>query len=386
MVLIVGGGALIAWRRSAAWAFAIVIALAALLIVRLPAWDRLRLTSGEHVYFSPVHVKPDSVLLFFREDPAGGIVTVVGRMTAQNGQQRMVRTLLTNGKFEGSDGAERIAQTGFAIVPALLTRDFNDALVIGGGTGATADVIHALGFRNVRVAEIVPSIIDAARQQFSGLNHNVFDQPNVHIDVEDGRNVLLLDRDARYDLITIELSSIWFSNATNLYSREFYRVAHSRMRPHAVIQQWLQLHHIELYDALSVIATMRSVFPYVSVWSVGGQGILVGSDEPQVIRANALEHVKLLSPRLGWTSPPQFAASVTGLARTQLLSPAAVDRMFARVRPIVNTDRNRFVEYSTPRSNLNRAATIESMLRQIEEFSDHAVPPVERQALPVLQP
>jgi hypothetical protein len=52
----------------------------------------------------------------------------------------------------------------------------------------------------------------------------------------------------------------------------------------------------------------------------------------------------------------------------------------------VNTDRNRFVEYSTPRSNLNRAATIESMLRQIEEFSDHAVPPVERQALPVLQP
>jgi spermidine synthase len=293
---------------------------------------------------------------------------------------------LTNGKFEGSDGDEEIAQTGFALVPALMTRDFNDALVIGAGTGATADVVHALGVRNLRVAEIVPTMIDAAKEQFSGLNHQVFDQPNVLVDIEDGRNVLLLDRDARYDLITMEISSIWFSNATNLYSREFYRVAHSRMRPHAVMQQWIQLHHIDLYDVLSVIATMRSVFPYVSVWSVGGQGILVGSDEPQVIRANALQHIRRLSPRMGWTSSPQFAVSVLSLSRTQLLSPAAVDRMFTRVAPIVNTDRNRFLEYSTPRSNLNRAATIESMLQRMEAFSDHAVPPIERQALPILQP
>ena len=386
MILVAGGVLLIAWRRSSAWPLAIVIGLAALLIVKLPAWDRLRLTSGEHVYFAEGHVLPESRLLFYREDPAGGIVTVVGRFAGPAGKQRFVRTLLTNGKFEGSDGDEEIAQTGFALVPALLTRDFNDALVIGGGTGATADVVHALGFRNVRVAEIVPTIIDAAREQFSGLNHRVFDEPNVKLDVEDGRNVLLLDRQATYDLITIEISSIWFANATNLYSREFYRVARARMRPHAVLQQWIQLHHIEPYDVLSVIATMRSVFPYVSVWSVGGQGILVGSEEPQVIRANALQHIKLLSPRMGWTSSPQFAASVLSLSRTQTLSPAAVDRMFARVAPIVNTDRNRFLEYSTPRSNLNRAATIESMLQRMESFSDHAAPPIERQALPLLQP
>ena len=158
------------------------------------------------------------------------------------------------------------------------------------------------------------------------------------------------------------------------------------MRPHAVIQQWMQLHHIELYDALSVIATMRSVFPYVSVWSVGGQGILVGSDEPQVIRANALQHIALLRPRMGWTSPPEFASSITGLARTQILSPAAVDRLCAAVSPIVNTDRNRFIEYSTPRSNLNHAATVESMLRRLDVFSDHSAPPIERQALRALQP
>ena len=386
MVLLIGGAVLIAWRRSSVWPFAVVIALAAMLIIKLPAWDRLRLTSGEHVYFAEGHVLPESRLLFFREDPAGGIVTVVGRYVTGRGAPRFVRTLLTNGKFEGSDGDEEVAQTGFALVPALMTRDFDDALVIGAGTGATTDVVHALGFRNVRVAEIVPTMIDAAKGQFSALNHHVFEQPNVKVDIEDGRNVLLLDRQSRYDLITIELSAIWFSNATNLYSREFYRVAGARLKPHGVLQQWIQLHHIDPYDVLSVIATMRSAFPYVSFWSVGGQGILVGSDEPQVIRANALQHIKLLTPRMGWASQADFVSSLGALAHTQVLSPAAVDRMFARVEPIVNTDRNRFLEYSTPRSNLNRAATIGAMLQRLDAFSDHTAPPIEREAGPLLRP
>src|SRR2546423_5798238 len=126
MIVFVGGVVLIAWRRANAWPFAIVIALAAMLIMKLPAWDRLRLTSGEHVYFAESHVLPESKLLFFREDAAGGIVTVVGRLAfAETGKSRFVHTLLTNGKFEGSDGAEEIAQTGFALVPALMPRNFD---------------------------------------------------------------------------------------------------------------------------------------------------------------------------------------------------------------------------------------------------------------------
>jgi spermidine synthase len=234
------------------------------------------------------------------------------------------------------------------------------------------------------VAEIAPPIIDAARREFSGLNHRVFEQPNVKVDIEDGRNVLLLNRDARYDLITIEITSIWFSDATNLYSREFYEVARSRLRPHGVLQQWIQLHHIEPYDIVSVVATMRAVFPYVSLWAVGGQGILVGSDEPQVIRTNGLKHVQLLAPRIGWKSQQDFATAMRMIAARQLLSPAAVDRFLERVEPIINTDRNRFLEYSTPRANLNRNATTEATIQRLSMFSDRTAPPIERDAVPLI--
>src|SRR5581483_26976 len=114
--------------------------------------------------------------------------------------------------------------------------------------------------------------------------------------------------------------------------------------------------------------TMRAVFPFVSLWSVGGQGIVVGSDEPQVIRANGVNHVRLLAPRLEWTTPQQFAIGVSAIAHRQLLSPAAVDRLVERFHPIINTDRNRFLEYSTPRANLNRTATIESTLNRLSMF------------------
>ncbi|HLJ74854.1 MAG TPA: fused MFS/spermidine synthase, partial [Thermoanaerobaculia bacterium] len=176
-LLIVSGALLAVWRRRAVWPVAVAASLAGLVILNLPSWDRLRLTSGEHVYFSENAVRPDSQLLYFREDAAGGITTVVASTDVVNGRPYVLRTLLTNGKFQGNDGGEKTAQASFGMIPGLMTRDFNDVLVIGAGTGATADIVHTLGFKNVRIAEIAPPIIDAARREFSGLNHHIFDQP-----------------------------------------------------------------------------------------------------------------------------------------------------------------------------------------------------------------
>jgi len=380
-VLLAGGGATMAWTNRKLWPVAGAFVAIAFAVTGLPRWDRLRLTSGEHVYFEQQHVRSDSRLLFFHEDTAGGITTVVERPTVENGKARPLRVLLTNGKFQGNDGGEQNAQVAFAMIPTMLTRRFDDALVIGAGTAASADIVRTLGFRRVRVAEIAPGVLEAARTQFAHLNHGVLDAPNVRVDVEDGRNVLLLDRTS-YDLITMEISSIWFADATNLYSREFYRLAHARLKPGGVMQQWIQLHHIDVYDVASTIATMRSVFRYVSFWSAGGQGILVGSDDPQVVRGAALRQMTALRQRMGWQEPKVFAFIVHDLAEGQVLSPPAVDRMVGEVGVIVNTDRNRFLEYSTPRNNFNRAATVEATTAALQRWSDRSIPPLEPGAMP----
>ena len=315
-------------------------------------WDLLKLTSGEHVYFHPVKVNAETELLFFHEDSAGGMTTVVRNDSVDNGKKTKSLTLLTNGKFQGNDTGERQAQIGFALIPILCTADLKDALVIGLGTGESARVVRTLGFRNLDVVEIAPGIVTAARGFFSHINENVLEQPDVHLHLEDGRNFLLI-HSKQYDLITMEISSIWFAGSTNLYSREFYSLAADRLKEDGVFQQWIQVHHIGIHELVMAIATLRSVFPHVSFWMYGDQGILVATRTPQVFRATALDSLRKAAAHLD-TVTQDPGTLLMQVLQSRLLSPEDVSLAFTAASIPLNTDRNRRLEYFTPRYSLDR--------------------------------
>ncbi|MCC6130796.1 MAG: fused MFS/spermidine synthase [Acidobacteria bacterium] len=327
-------------------------------------WDLRALTSGEHVYFRPQHVSVQTKLVFFHEDSYGGITTVVSDTDA-SGERR---TLLTNGKFQGNNTGEMAAQTGITIVPALFCSNFDRALVVGLGTGRSAYVAEALEFVNVDVAEIAPGIVHAARQWFGEINGNVLSRPGVHLYVEDGRNLLFLSP-LSYDLITVEISSIWFSGATNLYSRQFYEQAQRRLRPGGVLQQWVQLHHISPRSLLSVIGTVRSVFPYVSLWFIGSQGVVVASQQPQAATREGLGRIVSASAALGFApvAPGAVPAELLRVRQTRLLSPEEVDRVLSRESFVLNTDENRYLEYATPPQNAQRTDTVPINIKFLRE-------------------
>ena len=212
--------------------------------------------------------------IFLDESVQGGLTTVV-RSTSQTPRAATtVRTLFTNGKFEGDDGAsgQMNAQFGFSAVPSLFVDHFDRALLIGLGTGHSAVALKHLGYREIDVAEFAPGIVAAARQSFAHLNEGILDDPRTRLFLEDGRNVLLTNRQRGYDLITIEITSVWFAGSTNLYSQEFYQLARKRLKPDGVLQQWIQLHHISPHEVACELATARAVFPYVGLWFYGGQG------------------------------------------------------------------------------------------------------------------
>src|SRR6185312_7150295 len=159
-----------------------------------------------------------------------------------------------------------------------------------------------------------------------------------------------------YDLITVEITSIWFAGATNVYSREFYELAQSRLRRGGVLQQWLQLHHISPREVESIIATIHSVFPYVSCWRAGEQAMIVASMEPQIAPPDRRE---LLEQRMKLLIPAA-AGRQTEIARdileSKITSTEAVDRMLAVVPAVINTDHNRWLEYATPKYNASSVA------------------------------
>ena len=273
------------------WVAAILVAI---LAAGLPAWNRRVLTSGASVYFghetagSAVVVSTPSTsptpisseMTFFHEHSYGGITTVINyRQPGQPDEQ----ALYTNGKFQGDDGEQQAAQTAFALIPALHLHNRRDALVIGCGTGQSASVLNGLDFKTIDIAEISPGILLAAGSRFRRINEDVLRSSKVSVHLEDGRNYLL-SRSRKYDQITIELTSVWFAGATNLYSREFYELARRHLTPGGVFQQWFQLHHIGPREIESIIGTLHASFPYVSAWLYGGQGVLLASLEPQHIR------------------------------------------------------------------------------------------------------
>ncbi len=146
---------------------------------------------------------------------------------------------------------------------------------------------------------------------------------------------------------------MWFAGAASLYSREFYQLIHARLKPGAVFQQWVQLHHVRPRDFATILNTLRHQFAHVTLFYGGGQGILVASDAPLVASKARVQALKR-TPRVAATIPG--ARPLLDLFNDVLVSDAGLDRFLAEVastarepvEQMISTDGNLYLEYATP--------------------------------------
>ncbi len=357
---LVAGGARRTLATPARWAPVVGVGL---LVLALPRWDLSRLTSGANVYFD-AGVVPKGTLEWIDEDIHGGVTTVV---LGDDGQ----RTLFTNGKFQGNDSDEMRQNRGLAHLPAMFTKGRDTALVIGLGTGTTTGTLGAYDFRHIDVAEISPAMVRAAKTTFRGVNHGILDDPRVHVLVEDGRNVLATKK-TQYDLITVEVSSIWFAGAANLYNKEFYDIVSKRLAAGGVLQQWLQLHHTNRRVVTTILATVRSVFPHVLVFVNGHQGHIVASHTPLTVSRTHLFELEK-NPRLkGTLGGEHLLDHARGIVLDEeRLAAMIADSALELDMPeqdFVSTDDNLFLEYATPKGNVPGADDIPNTVGYLASY------------------
>lgn len=328
-----------------------VLVGAAMFVVQPASFDWTSIASGANVYFSKHW---HGQVIDFAESADGGLTTVSRRFDA-NG--RPIHTLLSNGKFQGDDSFEMTAQVAFALCPLLHTTARENALVIGYGTGVSAGTIHRAGFRHLDISELAADIVSLADRYFSDANGSVSRQQNVELSISDGRNYLLLTN-RQYDLISMEITSIWFAGCSSLYNREFYKIARQRLKERGVLQQWIQLHHIDQVDIASILATIRAEFESVYLYYIGNQGIIVACEKECPPTQEALA---LLEEAPGLTdSMAVLGGSFESLSKALLLDTAGVDRFISGVTrelgidpaTLISTDDNLLLEYRTPRGNV----------------------------------
>ncbi len=364
---------------AAAFAMAALVGAAA---VRVNPWDKTMITSGMAVdparaveltreqFRAGVHEKTN---LFYRE---GTQATV----SVDRWQDDLF--LSVNGKVDASSG-DAFTQLFIGHLPMLLHPAPARVLVIGLGSGTSLGAVACHPAERIDCVEIEDATAPAARL-FQRLNRGALDDPRVRMHTGDGRNFLRL-RPERYDVIISEPSNPWMAGVANLFSREHYRTAASRLRPGGVFCQWLHAYSMSEDDLRMIVNTFSGEFRQASLWtSLYPDLVLIGSDAPgsfdftSIRRGFEDRRVREDMARHGGIRAPE------ALFATFLLGDAELRQLAAGAR--VHTDDHPHLEFSAPR-NLYRdtAAANLALLRRHRGTSEAPitgmVPPLANNAV-----
>ena len=362
-------------RRGIAPALVPLGAAALLCVVPIP-FDRMALTRGvfrspESVLdfglpFLPLEGISEHELLFYR-DGLNSTVSVE--------RQGPITMLRVNGKIDASDFGDMPTQVLLGQVPLLFGPPVKKALVIGYASGVTTgSVARHREVERIDAVEIEPAIVEASHF-FDAQSGRPLDDPRVNLILDDARAYLSSTRE-RYDVIISEPSNPWMSGVSNLFTREFFRIAHGALAPGGRLLQWVQLYSLEPAALASILAAVQSEFAYVYAFShaqASPDMLLLASDRP--LTRDDLPRWERLDPEVRADLQRIGTFSTEDLWSLLRLLPEHVSALAARA-PDVNVDDNLRIELDTP-----RMLHVETVLPNWAAFDEIAP----RGALPFLE-
>jgi spermidine synthase len=259
------------------------LAVALLLVLKAEsptAPRRMRLVASTSVAFILLWlVKPDLYAgLFSTRFPDGDVIwfdegletTVTVVEDSVN-----IRTLYTNSRGQANTEPDLVQyHRRIGQVPLLVRPSIQDVLIVGLGGGHTSGTILQHPGTRIQVVELSESIIEAARE-FSSVNYDVLDNPNLSIRIGDGRN-FLLTTDQKFDMISSDTIQPYDAGSTNLYSVEYYQLVRNALRPNGVMAQWIRADDDDQYKIM--LRSFATVFPYVTLWL--SADLAIGSNDP----------------------------------------------------------------------------------------------------------
>ncbi|MEK7767615.1 MAG: fused MFS/spermidine synthase, partial [bacterium] len=353
-LIALGAAALLASTAAAALAFpgrrrlvALVLAPALALPVVLPRPAPPLLNTALHFRPRRFLEPPRRGTLEERVQAMGRIVYQqdgpTGRVAVRDDGESL--TLLINGKPDAStDLGDASTMMLSAHLPFLYRPEARTGLLVGLGGGLTvASMLHH-PLTELRVAEIEPAVVGAARV-FHWRIRGAMDDPRLHVVLADGRR-LLRASDRRYDVIVSEPSNVYVAGMVTLFTVDYYRLARSRLAPGGVFCQWAHYYGSTLEDCRIVARSFAAAFPHVAMWMHGfGDFFLLGAEDPLVIDLDAWRallrqgEIARDLKRIRYTDALQLAAHC-------LMGDADV-RRFAGAGPQCTDDRP-VLEYTTP--------------------------------------
>lgn len=361
-LLLCSAGALLLWsphwRLRRRQVIAVTAAAAAgLLLLLAPTQDQSVMTGG--VYAEMLHRDAfQQRLAQAKERVFGGDVIFV-----QEGINNVVAvvanryrdgnlTLHLSGHWEATTellGRVHLHMLGH--LPMLFAQRTETAAVIGLGTGiTTGSLLRYPSLQRIDVAEIEPAVA-AAASLYGFINNRALTDPRTRLILMDGRSLLTYG-DRTYDVITVDPIHPYVAGSDNLYTQEFYGIVKSRLNPGGIFCQWMPLGAISPAAFDTVLATLRSVFPHLALFTFFHEGVILASPEPLRIAWSELTarfsepRVRAAFAQLDIHTPFNLVAFLAGAG-------PQIDRYLAGHNH-VNTDDNVWLEHRVVVDAFNR--------------------------------
>ena len=225
------------------------------------------------VHAGPVAEPPQYVQLEFYEDAADATVSVERAKGTDESALRI------DGKVDASARGDAATQLLLAYLPLMAKPESKDVFCFGMGSGMTAGATLNYPIEHLTVAENCAPVLRAAKL-FDRWNNGVLTNSRARIYHEDARTVLKLSPQ-QYDVIISEPSNPWMVGVASVFTREFYQMAASRLKPGGIMAQWFHNYEMDDRNVNVVLRTFGSVFPNMEIWDVDfGDIVILGSERP----------------------------------------------------------------------------------------------------------
>jgi predicted membrane-bound spermidine synthase len=227
-------------------------------------------------------------------------------------------------------------------LPLALNGHADRGLVICFGMGTTARAMLSWGIETTAV-DLVPSVPELFGFFFADAP-SVLADPHMHVVIDDGRR-FLLRTSGSYDVITIDPPPpVQAAGSSLLYSREFYGVIKTHLKPNGILAQWFPGGG----EILSAVArSLANSFHYVAVYrSVEDWGYHLLASEAPIPEISGAEFAGRLPAAarqdlLEW-SPNQ---SLIGMGNDVLSRRGPISAVLWADLPIEITDDRPYNEY-----------------------------------------
>jgi spermidine synthase len=237
-------------------------------------------------------------------------------------------------------------------LPLLLHPAPRRVAFVGVGTGITASPARLYPAEEIVALEIVPDVLEAARQDFAFANGRLLDDPRVRAVVDDGRHHLAATTGERpFDVIVGDLLVPWRPGEAGLFTREYLQTVRRALAPDGLFCQWLPAYQLSEAQLVILARTFADVFPNATVWRgnfVAAEPVigLVGHGRAAPLDAAAIDARLRALPASARSESP-FLGHPAGLWLFLVgsLDPAAPWVAGARL----NTDDQPWIELLSPR-------------------------------------